>query len=302
MLQSSRSEILCHWTGKDIDAKLHAGELTDEGARQAYVERFLATLATGLWMTSGQEIIGGYPFELTCTPTRVCFSEILLSRSSEHTQRYGRLAFGFARRFVADVGGSPVVYVRNSRSNPVLGVLAALSNRLSNITQEAIQAICNENKVKAVILENIKSEMIGGMKKATLLELRDAQNVLHRLSAFLKNMSEDETDDFEFLDEAEWRVVCYQDDLASQVQPGTVFAFGQRCGVDEYWESAPQIVRNPKSPPPFFLCFQPNELALVVFPDDQTRSLAWSNAVFQDWAKQRCSPLQLLTCQECVRF
>lgn len=180
--------------------------------------------------------------------------------------------------------------------------MGALSRRLTNMRTETIHDFLKKNKVKYITVDDIKSGMIPGIKKEVLSDLLDANNLIIRLAAFLKNMSQDEPDDFDFLDEAEWRVVCYEDDLASQVQPGRLVAFGQPHPVDENWESAAQIIRNPTPPPSFFLKFQPDELSLVVLPDDETRSLVWASTSFQQWISFRHGPLQLLTGQECMRF
>ena len=40
-----------------------------------------------------------------------CFTEIRLSASDVHAQQYGRLGFGFSRRFVIERYGGPVHYI-----------------------------------------------------------------------------------------------------------------------------------------------------------------------------------------------
>ena len=42
---------------------------------------------------------------------RLCFTEIRLSQAQTHAERYGNLGIGFAREFILNKGGRPVIYI-----------------------------------------------------------------------------------------------------------------------------------------------------------------------------------------------
>jgi hypothetical protein len=290
MLHSSRSQVLVHWTGRDIDARLKNGDVTPEDVRLAYADRLLKTLTTGLWLNRGEEVIVGPQTELTSYFPRVCFSEILLSRSDEHAGRYGRLGFGFGRRFIVEAGGSPVLYVRNSPKDRVVQIIGALTLRISNLDQEILLGPLGRQEGLDVDMTAVASD------------LWDSRTLIGRLLALVKAMSTEDTDDFEFLDEAEWRVVSYDDQPAYHIFPGTLFFGGKRLPNVESWKSAPQIVRNAEPPPSFYFSFQADDLALLVLPDEDTRSLVWDRPDFRYWHQSRRLPLQLFTIAECLRM
>lgn len=143
---------------------------------------------------------------------------------------------------------------------------------------------------------------MGLIGKELFAIVMDCGTLVHRLLSVLKAMSNADTDDFEFLDEAEWRVVSYDDQHLYDMRPATVFFGGERVPMVESWKSAPQIVRNLAAPPPFYFSFQPDDLALLVLPDEDIRSLVWECPDFRHWYQSRGSPLQLLTIGECVRM
>jgi len=100
------SDILVHWTGKDIDNKNLSGEAIGE----EYLTRLHNILHYGFWMTE-QEFEGpdGALHKVPPVPC-LCFTELKLSQSREHAKRYGRLGIGVKRPFLLDRGGRPVVY------------------------------------------------------------------------------------------------------------------------------------------------------------------------------------------------
>jgi len=260
--------------------------------RKAYVERLLTTLRTGLWLTRGEEILGdgANDSEFRYYDSRVCFSEILLSRSDDHSARYGRLGFGFNRLFVLDSGGSPVIYARDSSSG-ILKIFGALHLRMSNVSQE----ILNGPAGRAI--------PEGDTKNAVAYDLLSTASLLLRLLPFFKRMSNDNTDDFAFFEEAEWRIVAFADDK-HPVTPATVIRSkrGRARVLESSWARSPRILANSCPPPDFHLSFNADDVDLLVFPDDASRIDAWKDPRFKEWHGSRKRPLQLLTIDECLRF
>ena len=97
------SSILVHWTGSDIE------ESSVENKAQRYVERLADDCENGLFAKRTTEaVIRHWKIKHLL---RLCFTEIRLSQAETHAQRYGRLGIGFARDFIMNKGGRPVIYI-----------------------------------------------------------------------------------------------------------------------------------------------------------------------------------------------
>lgn len=113
------SDFLIHWTGKDIDEQ-HDSKWDESGHRSRtsdnvsalYLSRLRDILTYGLWMTEGPEHtfrVGSKDIEIPPTP-KCCFTELKLSESRRHAQRYGRLGIGVKRPFLFQRFGRPLAY------------------------------------------------------------------------------------------------------------------------------------------------------------------------------------------------
>jgi hypothetical protein len=111
------SDILVHWTGKDFK------QLPE------YVERLKAFYIKGIRAnrpTKEERIYGfGTDVFLYIRPM-VCFTEIRISQSKTHADRYGKLGIGFSRNYLMDRGANPVFYLRNSKNGIVNTNFASL--------------------------------------------------------------------------------------------------------------------------------------------------------------------------------
>jgi hypothetical protein len=105
------SDILVHWTGKDIERQWkNKAKGEDPAYTQAYIDRLRSILLNGLWMTKEKFIRPiGFTGRVEQTPC-VCFTELKLSESEAHAKKYGRLGIGFKRPFVFNRGGRPMIY------------------------------------------------------------------------------------------------------------------------------------------------------------------------------------------------
>jgi Putative abortive phage resistance protein AbiGi, antitoxin len=234
----ARSDFLVHWTGKDICTDCRA--LTADN-RQAYVDLLLSIMQDGFWMTVPREqLIGNYT-TLQYDIPMTCFTEIKLSQTQAHVQRYGLLGVGVSRRFVLDRLGGPVHYVRNHQDEFVV----------ANTFQ---------------IFEYFRktSNSLVGHSQANL--------------CFLKAMSNPGTDDFEVLNENEWRII----ETEAQVIAGN-------------------LLRTGKARPRALIPLK-GETRLVVFPDDRTRSLALINPTLKTMLQGPSGVPMLLTIEECEHF
>jgi len=97
------SNILVHWTGKDIENSPGANK------SQQYVERLKDDCENGLFAKRASEnLIRGKKIR---NLLRICFTEIRLSQAQTHAERYGKLGIGFTRDFIMNKGGRPVIYI-----------------------------------------------------------------------------------------------------------------------------------------------------------------------------------------------
>lgn len=193
------SDIIVHWTGKDIDAKdqefsktlsvnwrkyclrpierpslITAPELIKE-----YVNRLRGILKFGLWMNNDKSLneIDQAPSQSkdderlceTMDVARVCFTELKLSESRQHAFEYGRLGIGVKRMFLFDRAGQPMIYA-GCRNKP-----------------------------------NWFSSFGGDLEKPHLKSI---------YKSFFKDMSEEEDLNYKYFSESEWRIV-YSDGIAN---------------------------------------------------------------------------------------
>jgi len=97
------SKILVHWTGKDIKDK------PDDVKSQEYVRRIKDCYQKGLLLKRTSENV--LRRLLIKNLLRLCFTEIKLSQTTEHAEKYGNLGIGFSRDFILNEGGRPVIYI-----------------------------------------------------------------------------------------------------------------------------------------------------------------------------------------------
>ena len=195
-----RSSLLAYWTGKDL---LPANEPVTPRSREGHVGRLRDILTSGFWMTTPTEkLVGGatsggvFSFEYQTPMT--CFTEVRLTQSRVHSERYGRLAIVVDRQFVLERWGGPVHYVRNNADEFVVSNFRLLRNWISRLLDDP-----KLRNIVPLLPENRSS--------------------LDLLFSMLKGMSDAGSDNHKYLDEHEWRIPFSQ----GQLQFGRLFATGQ---------------------------------------------------------------------------
>jgi hypothetical protein len=273
-----RSRFLVHWTGKDFESN-------DSTASDRYIQRLLRTIETGLWLNPCREVlVGGRGiYELTVPMT--CFTEIRLSAANSHASRYGRLGFGFDRLFILSSGGSPVLYTRPSSDNLVMQRVSGVLGRLDGLESFLTASGGDTDRFYAV------------------RDVWEARDLMQQLCAFIKVMSEPGTDDFQYLEEAEWRVAyneVWSKDFHSPRFPAFIPQAAKSLG--ECWERPKNIVPNDNGRPPYFLTFCADDIRVLIAPNDEVRQMICSAPEFVRWASTRRSAMPILTLEECEQF
>lgn len=281
----SKSSYLIHWTGKDIDQK------EDSERNHAYIKRFIDTLNTGLWMTKPIEMLVSknnvFSYQLPTT----CFTENLITRSSNHRINYGHLGFGFTRKWVLENSGNPVLYVRQNNEDRVLQTIGGILKRID-------------------FCDSIYSILIQGESGAIVVKLRNELDeirlLFQNICSIVKPMSNFNKDDFEYLVESEWRVI-HNPYIEPKLQNGLI---GNIPGINtnsskqlnESWQTPKRIKKNEGNTPEFYLTFQPDDLEIVIFPNDIVRNKIWNSQEFKEWNLLRSKNLNMLTVEECMNF
>ena len=110
-MRNIRSDILVHWTGRDIEERKQQEKLSWQEVSRLYLERFLDIVEHGFWMTENIEVFdlkkNTWSYEFSGT----CFTELKLSEADIHAERYGRLGIGVSRDWIRRRGGMPVHYL-----------------------------------------------------------------------------------------------------------------------------------------------------------------------------------------------
>ena len=124
-----RTDLLIHWTGHDIAKNRF---LLTDAQRATYVTRLVDILTNGFWMTKPSEKIhGAKESSIEYQAPMTCFTEVRLSGTELHTQRYGLLGIAVNRHFVLERLGGPVHYVRNHCTEAVIGNFQEILSRRS---------------------------------------------------------------------------------------------------------------------------------------------------------------------------
>jgi hypothetical protein len=160
------STILVHWTGKkDIECE-------PENIRpESYLERLIDYYQNGLFAKRVTE--GTIRKWKIKNIIRICFTEIRLSQAQTHAKRYGKLGIGFARDFILNKGGRPVIYIPHT------------ANEDSRLLEDSIKNVYEKSK------DNKDNKEVHKSSKWIM--------------AHVKRMSNGKSEDY--YEEMEWRLV-----------------------------------------------------------------------------------------------
>ncbi len=122
----THSDFLVYWTGRDIMQK-HGGLLANEKkyppeAVSDFIKRLEDILEYGLWMRKRGDVdyikVNNSKFQKPQV-ARLCFTELKISDSLLHANKFGPLGIGFKRFFVINRMGSPVYYVPDTEDSGI---------------------------------------------------------------------------------------------------------------------------------------------------------------------------------------
>lgn len=215
-------------------------------------------------MTTPQENLYGHKGKsIEYSMPMTCFTEIKLSDTHKHTERYGCLGFGFSREFVIKRSGGPVLYVPETEDDAIVANFSVLWDFLKQLRWMANarladgRTLCDEDKLGELI------------------------NAIGINIGFTKNMSECKSPrDFQYLDEAEWRIIS----TVRRVEERKINWFGL------------------ENTPPAKIPFKPCDLKVLILPDNKTRQQVLSNKNILEWFGEPPNLPIIATVDECLHF
>jgi len=113
----TRSNLLIHWTGKDLlDCD------TDKGIQQ-HVDRLASIYREGLYLSVPpiEDILCSVnPIDVTLPNLPcICFSELRIRNADRLSSDYGKMGIGFRREYLMKYGANPVFYLQSAHSDIV---------------------------------------------------------------------------------------------------------------------------------------------------------------------------------------
>lgn len=259
---------LFNWIGNHIEKKGVPDRVLTDGERHEYVDCLRGTLNKGLWLqrSAGDEITDGSVAPLTLP--MLCFTEWQLDESWPHAAKYGRMAFGFPKRFVLQHGGQPVAYFRDHRKlDPYRDALrelktffdqknpdGALQRKMATL-QRHFEYLLHFNKpIKRAASKKPKS-LVAEVEPMEGPDVPILEPLVVRNQRKRDPLERNWGTTLHFLEEREWRIVAAQKLL-------------------HFFDEGP----GDGQPPDYFLPFEiGTDLYTVVLPDSGTVSLAMND-------------------------
>jgi len=126
--------------GRSIDDKNGKRKVLRDDLVKEVLTQLRGSLERGLWVKSPRFPekfeLRGQPFALNLPIA--CFTEWSLGESLPHTAEYGRIGFGFPKRWVMDHGGQSVTYFRHNEKGAFLQSAFKLLDALGNGDDQGI--------------------------------------------------------------------------------------------------------------------------------------------------------------------
>jgi hypothetical protein len=119
---------LFHWIGQGIQSQNKGNKVLSDALAGQAIDHIRASVSNGLWVKIPRvpELFTlGFDSLALRTPIS-CFTEWSLGDSLPHTDNYGRIGFGFPKKWVIARGGQSVTYFRHAADSNFLKTIFAL--------------------------------------------------------------------------------------------------------------------------------------------------------------------------------
>lgn len=266
-----RQQLFC-WLGADIDEQNKNRKVLSDALVEECLERLRGSLENGLWVKTPRKPekfdFSGKKFSLNLPIT--CFTEWSLGESLAHTTEYGRIGFGFPKRWVIDRGGQSVTYFCHNQKmcflRSMFKLLDELGEEQANGIWQAKADIAGFDELRYMLhfakMIRLQSPPPKSKREAPVptLPRRIRKKKISQAAAEAQKFKRKFGKPLEYVEEREWRVV--------------------------YHSGNKGFVKGPGGPnkPDYYLPYLPGEeLLTVVLPDNKVVS-----AMLQDkWFTKR---------------
>ena len=235
------SDLLIHWTGKDIDEEIDPEWWNPENQTtklkntiiEPYICRLKSILKYGLWLMKDDDVfevknINGSAVKRPAF-ARTCFTELAVSNALYHAKNYGRLGIGFKRLFVFERFGGPAFYYRPDKYQAAFFTLP-----------ERLNPYC------------------------------------HIWTYFLKSMSEQREKgkflNYDQYEESEWRIV-YSEEIKEILKESHHYRPEYFVEPDHY----PEEFKKSKVNPEYLLPVKSKWLTMIIYPSLAVKTVAESD-------------------------
>jgi hypothetical protein len=158
---------------------------------------------------------------------RVCFTDIPEKMLSAHCQEYGKFGLDFSRKTILEWGGNPVIYVPNHPARDTLET--SMAGMLYCVHR--VPALMD--RLKECLARLVPMDGEDGVR--FIEHIDQTEQSVRGMLGFVKEMSSQEANDYQYLYEREWRIVD------GVVKQGVEFT--RELSNDEYRELAAKCER-----------------------------------------------------------
>jgi hypothetical protein len=125
---------LFYWMGRSFDERNKGRTVLSNELITELIRQLRGSFEKGLWVKAPR-----YPEEIACGGMTLslklpiaCFTEWSLGESLPHTKEYGRIGFGFPKRWIIDHGGQSVTYFQHNQKGSFLRCAFHLLSQLGD--------------------------------------------------------------------------------------------------------------------------------------------------------------------------
>jgi hypothetical protein len=107
---------LFHWIGQGIQQNNKGNKVLSDALADQAIAHITASIKNGLWVKTPRipEVFTLQKATFALRRPITCFTEWSLGESIPHTNNYGRIGFGFPKKWAIDRGGQSVTYFRHA--------------------------------------------------------------------------------------------------------------------------------------------------------------------------------------------
>jgi|GEM_PF-1182823 Protein of unknown function (DUF2743). len=259
---------LFYWMGRILDQRNRGRKLLSDELTRECLNQVAGSLENGIWVKRPripeQLEFRGRQFVLDAPIA--CFTEWSLGDSLPHTTEYGRIGFGFPKRWVIERGGQSVTYFRHSEKGTFLQCIFRLLSELGDEQEDGVWNARNANgtfeDLKYLLhfakMIRLKKPRLQRRKQRTVIEpSRKTRGKAPKAAVETQSFKRKFGAPLEFVEEREWRIVHHPSNRRFVKGPGV---------------------------PDFYLPYLPGEeLFTLVLPDNKVIS----RMLQRDWFTER---------------